>query len=138
MTTLDKSILIPIVADEAELAKRIQREINRSPTSISVSGAYSSHFISLLLEHMEKGYIPLPDTASNLDGRIDMEKPAALLEDEHKKLTLKATKEYEDYIKDKEKKRQEVLAREQARIKLEREKRKLEDEFLNSIVDAKV
>ncbi|MDO6488673.1 hypothetical protein Q4503_13280 [Colwellia sp. 6_MG-2023] len=140
MTTLDKSILTPIVANEADLAKRIERAINENIKNISVYGEYTIHFFEVFLKRIEEGYTPLVDSATNYGGniRINMRKPEALLEEEHKKLTLEATKEYEEHIKHKEEKRKQALKREQARIKAEREKRELEDEFLDSVINAKI
>ena len=140
MTTLDKSILTPIVASEADLERKIRRAKSLHDENVSVYGEYLSHFFEVFLQHIDDGYTPISDSAVNTGTsvRINMKKPAALLDSEYKKITLKVTEEYEEDIKDKEEKRKQALKREQARIKAEREKRELEDEFLNSVINAKI
>jgi hypothetical protein len=131
-------LLTPVTANEADLAKRIERAINQNIKTISVYGEYTTHFFKVFLERIEEGYEPLVDSATNHGAniRINMRKPEALLEDEHKKLTLEATKEYEEHIKYKEDERKKALKREQARIKsemnAEKEKKALLDEILNA------
>lgn len=138
MTTSNKSIITesimtPITVDKAEMERLIKSAIARHPKKITVSDHYFSVFIKMFLEHLANGFEPLVQSAIYLGkGNIDMTKPVDVLEEEHKQLTLKVTKEYEDRIASKEESRKVALKKEQRRIRAERDQQAFEDKILNA------
>jgi hypothetical protein len=132
-TIITESIMTPITADKVELASLINSAISRNPTKVTISDHISSVFVDKFLEHLTNGFEPIVQSALFLDrGQVDMDKPAAVLEEEHKKIALKVTEKYEKDIASKEEMRKEALKKEQDRIRAERDKLAFEDKILNA------
>jgi hypothetical protein len=140
MKQLTSDLLTPITANKEDLERKIQGAKNLHIKTVSVWGEYTSHFFKLFLEHQEKGYVPLPETATNSNSfiKINMTKPDSLLESEYEKITLKVTDEYESSIRHKEKERKQSLKREQDRIRAEMKAKEEEQALLNEIMNTKV
>tara|TARA_R110001583_G_scaffold111552_1_gene260662 strand:+ start:2195 stop:2599 length:405 start_codon:yes stop_codon:yes gene_type:complete len=134
MKQSNKELMTPITTDKNELAQKIKGAINSHPTTVEVSEDYSSNFIESLQKHLSEGYLPILDTATNLRGRVEMEKPDDILKAEHNQITLDATKEYDRSVRRKEGLRKIALKKEQDRIRAERNVKELEDELLNTKV----